>query len=156
MSGPDVWGPHGWKFIHFVTLGYPNHPTKNDKEIYKNFFKTLRTVIPCSICADNYKKHLLIKPLTDDILNDRIKLIKWGITMHNLVNLEHNKKIMTFDEGIEKILDCTHECRYIETYEKKSEPVETPDPVENHKDKIYFVIPAIILLIFLLYQYIKK
>ena len=33
MSGPDVWGPHGWKFIHYVTLGYPDKPTKEDKNM---------------------------------------------------------------------------------------------------------------------------
>ena len=24
--GPDVWGPHGWKFLHFVAVGYPDFP----------------------------------------------------------------------------------------------------------------------------------
>ena len=30
--GPDIWGPHGWKFLHFVTLGYPEKPTENEKK----------------------------------------------------------------------------------------------------------------------------
>ena len=34
MSGPDKWGPHGWKFIHYVTLGYPHKPSKSDKLKY--------------------------------------------------------------------------------------------------------------------------
>ena len=36
MSGPNVWGPYGWKFIHYVTLGYPNNPSNEDKLKYLN------------------------------------------------------------------------------------------------------------------------
>ena len=32
MSGPNVWGPHGWKFIHYITLGYPRKPTNKIKQ----------------------------------------------------------------------------------------------------------------------------
>ena len=32
---PSIWGPHGWKFMHYVSLGYPNNPTENDKLNYK-------------------------------------------------------------------------------------------------------------------------
>ena len=35
---PDVWGPHGWKFIHYITLGYPEYPTQMQKDKYKAFF----------------------------------------------------------------------------------------------------------------------
>jgi hypothetical protein len=42
MSGPDVWGPHGWKFIHYITLGYPTNPTQEDKTKYANFFNALK------------------------------------------------------------------------------------------------------------------
>ena len=49
MSGPDVWGPHGWKFIHYITLGYPNNPTPLDKSQYYNFFESLNPLIECSL-----------------------------------------------------------------------------------------------------------
>ena len=58
MSGPDSVGIHGWKFIHFVTLGYPEYPDKEDKQNYLNFFNSLKNVIPCSICGNNFKEHL--------------------------------------------------------------------------------------------------
>ena len=53
---PLIWGPHGWKFIHYVSLGYPENPTINDKNFYKNFYYSLQDVLPCEKCRINYKK----------------------------------------------------------------------------------------------------
>ena len=38
MSGPEVWGPPGWKFIHYVTMGYSNNPSDELKKKYYNYF----------------------------------------------------------------------------------------------------------------------
>jgi hypothetical protein len=54
-SGPDAWGPHAWKFLHYVSLGYSDRPTKEDKEKYKSFFLLLQDVLPCSICTQACK-----------------------------------------------------------------------------------------------------
>ena len=35
---PSIWGPHGWKFMHYVSLGYPSNPTEEDKKNYKTFY----------------------------------------------------------------------------------------------------------------------
>ena len=91
--GPSTWGPHGWRFFHYVTLGYPINPSDKDIKIYKKFFKSIGNILPCSICRDNYKDHIKKFPLTTNIMNDREKLIKWGINMHNLVNKELGKNI---------------------------------------------------------------
>ena len=86
MIGPETWGPHGWKFIHYVTLGYPHKPTKEHKERYKAFFLLLKNVLPCSLCANHFSENLKKVPLTDDILDNKSKLVKWGIDIHNEVN----------------------------------------------------------------------
>ena len=39
---PQEWGPHGWKFIHYVSLGYPENPTEEDKHKYKMLEKRKR------------------------------------------------------------------------------------------------------------------
>ena len=36
-NGPDVWGPHVWKFIHFIALGYPTNPNQKIKKIINIF-----------------------------------------------------------------------------------------------------------------------
>jgi len=103
MSGPNVWGPHGWKFIHYITLGYPSRPTKDIKEKYYNFFDALQYVIPCSICGAHFREHMKKTPLTDEILSDKLKFIHWGIHMHNLVNEINGKKVYNLQEGVEDI-----------------------------------------------------
>jgi len=101
--GPDTWGPHGWKFIHFITMAYPDHPSRYDKQNYKNFFLNLSHVIPCSLCADNYKDHLRQYPLTEEVLSNQENLMKWGIKMHNLVNEENQKKVFSNEEAYKLI-----------------------------------------------------
>ena len=40
MITPEIWGPHGWKFMHYVTLGYPLYPT-NGENIRNCYLKDL-------------------------------------------------------------------------------------------------------------------
>ena len=103
MSGPDVWGPHGWKFLHYVTLGYPDKPTKEDKNKYKIFLLSIGDVLPCVLCRMNYIEHLKIYPITNNVLKNRENLMAWGIKMHNLVNISNNKKEYSIEEGINMI-----------------------------------------------------
>tara|TARA_B100000768_G_C11195214_1_gene339157 strand:- start:357 stop:791 length:435 start_codon:yes stop_codon:yes gene_type:complete len=103
--GPDVWGPHGWKFLHYVTIGYPEKPTSDNKKKYKTFFNLIQTVLPCGLCAANYKKHLNEYPLSDEILSDKNKLISWCIKMHNLVNIENNSKVYSDEDALKIILN---------------------------------------------------
>ena len=35
---PNIWGPHAWLFLHTITLNFPDNPTKEEKEKYKQFF----------------------------------------------------------------------------------------------------------------------
>ncbi len=145
MSGPDTWGPHGWKFIHYVTLGYPNKPTKEDKIIYKNFFTSLTDILPCIICKNNYSKHLELFPLTDFILKSRLNLMTWGIKMHNLVNIENNKKEVPMKDGIAKIKDENDTCvNIMTTYTKISK-----------LDRFINLSPMIVFGIILAYQLFK-
>jgi hypothetical protein len=72
---PDVWGPHGWKFFHFVALGYSNNPSDEDKLNYKNFFTIIPKILPCSICSNHYNKNLEKYPITDNVLSNRTNLL---------------------------------------------------------------------------------
>ena len=103
--GPDVWGPHGWKFIHFISLGYPRQPSDDDKNNYKNFFNMIPNILPCTICSNHFKENLIKYPLTDDIMNDRIKLLNWSIDMHNEVNLINDKPIIDYEQGLNLIMN---------------------------------------------------
>ena len=90
--GPEVWGPHLWKSMHFIALAYPNEPTDEQKTQYRNFYVNIHHLLPCSVCANNFKRHIIELPLTDDILKDKESLVKWTVDFHNLVNKETGKK----------------------------------------------------------------
>lgn len=93
---PDVWGQHLWRSLHFIALGYPAQPTADDIAQYRQFFVGLANVIPCSKCADNYKRHLKELPI-DDFLTDNDKLFAWTVEIHNIVNHELGKPLVSLD-----------------------------------------------------------
>jgi len=97
---PVIWGPHGWKFMHYVTLGYPDNPSQSEKQNYKDFFMSLQTILPCAKCAQNYKQNLSEYPI-DNHLESRDHLVKWLIDIHNKVNLETGKEIIPFEEALD-------------------------------------------------------
>lgn len=92
---PEIWGSHGWKFLHAVTLVYPNKPSNREKKEYKEFFTTIGNVLPCYGCREHYQKNLKKFPLTDDILSSQKTLVKWLIDLHNDVNKRLGKKVFT-------------------------------------------------------------
>lgn len=96
---PEIWGPHGWIFLHTITLNYPHKPTMQDRENYKSFFLNLQNVLPCQYCSHNYKIHLRKYPI-DKFLDSKKNLVKWLIHIHNEVNIIFNKKTITYDEFI--------------------------------------------------------
>ena len=97
---PKVWGPHGWFFLHAVTLVYPNKPNEEDKTNMKNFISSAGKVLPCFKCRNNFKKHLIKLPLTDEVLLNRENLVKWLIDVHNEVNEMIHKPKMSYEDAI--------------------------------------------------------
>jgi hypothetical protein len=139
---PDIWGPKLWMSIHFIALAYPISPTDEHKKNYKTFYESLQYVLPCSLCANNYKEHLKIKPLNDSVLKDKESLVKWTIDMHNLVNKDNNKEVLSYDKAIDLILN---NFKYVESDIKKENDknlssiqnnlIEKPKEKETPKEK---------------------
>ena len=97
----NIWGSHLWFSLHTITFTYPLIPSLKDKQQFKNFFISLKDVIPCSICQKNYKRHLKEFPI-DNHLNNRKDLVIWLIDVHNMVNSEIGKKVMSYETVIKK------------------------------------------------------
>ena len=97
---PEVWGPHGWKFMHYVALGYPDLPTDTDKSAYQNFYESLRDVLPCQGCATHYKETILQYPVKDH-LQDRESLLRWSFEIHNTVNKRVEKPTLTYEDALQ-------------------------------------------------------
>ena len=163
MPGPDIWGPHGWKFIHYITLGYPSRPTEEDRNKYFNFFMSLAEVIPCSVCGNHFKQHLEITPLDDEALSSRDELMKWTIAMHNHVNLRNGKKIYSIRDAIKAILENDDRCLVLEdekkqTYKNKKlkQPVIAKEHFNNINNTLILSISIIINILLILYLLFKK
>ena len=96
---PDVWGPPGWKFIHFVALGYPDNPSEETKKHYQEFFESIQFILPCQRCATHYQQNIQRVPISK-YLKDRETLMRWTIDLHNEVNKQRQKPILTYDEAL--------------------------------------------------------
>ena len=100
---PSVWGPPGWRFMHYVSLGYSEKPSDSEKQQYKAFYESLQHVLPCHTCAQNYKENLQKMPI-DDALGSRDSLVKWVIDIHNKVNVETGKQTLSHQEALDLYL----------------------------------------------------
>jgi hypothetical protein len=104
---PEIWGPHLWRSIHYIALGYPQQPTPEDVQNYYILFFNLWKVIPCYKCSVNYKRHLDELPI-DSFLSTRIKLFEWTVSLHNIVNKELGKKQISLDDAKELYINNNH------------------------------------------------
>lgn len=153
----NIWGPHLWFSLHTISFNYPLKPTLEDKEYYKNFFNNLQYVIPCSVCQKNYKRHIKEHPI-NNFLYSRKALVYWVIDMHNMVNGEIGKKILSYDVVIKK---------YEEVYKKKiilNNSIETftnliekkPKASKSKNNFILIIFIILILLFFINFLKLKQ
>lgn len=160
--GPDIWGPHGWKFLHFVTLGYPKNPTNEDKINYKTYLMLISSILPCSICSSHYAKNLKKYPITDEILEDNMKLFNWSVDMHNEVNILNGKKTIDYDTAL-NLLISNFKNENIENHQI----THTTNKVQNNKvennlfknkknDFMNYIILFFILVFIIIYLYYMK
>jgi hypothetical protein len=91
---PAFWGPHGWIFLHSVTFNYPDNPSSETKQKYKQFFESIGDILPCNVCSENYKRHIKENPI-DPNLNDKNDIIQWLINIHNMTNIELGKPVLS-------------------------------------------------------------
>lgn len=157
---PDIWGKHLWFSIHFIAQDYPKTPTHDEMIAYKDFFDNLWKVIPCYKCGVNYKRHLQELPI-DDHLGSREDLFAWTVELHNIVNRELGKPIMTLDEAKKKYSD--PEFNKVDV--KQQQIIMPGFEYVKEPEKNYFalkitctvlsVIAIIIILLFFKKKYIK-
>lgn len=144
---PNVWGKHGWIFLHSITMAYPEKPTQNDKVNYKNFFELLSNVLPCDVCREHFKQYINEIPIDNALVNKK-KLVEWLINLHNKTNESLGKPVLNYSEVID-----IYKNLYSNT-EKNVKNDEKKKPVKNENN--YYVLIAIILGIILISIFIWK
>jgi len=96
---PDIFGPFLWATIHLVCLGAPEKLTSAQQQIYKSFFYTLPSIIPCSKCATHLKENLDSLPIDDALIGSK-ELFKWSVELHNIVNSQLKKPLLLYTDAL--------------------------------------------------------
>ena len=112
-------GPHAWKFLHYVSLTYPDNPTNQDKDNYRNFMISIKDILPCPICRTHYAEKLKSYPLTDNIMSDKNLFIKWVIDIHNMVNESKNKRVIPLKEALQ-LINTDTKCTNVEKFDNNN------------------------------------
>jgi hypothetical protein len=134
---PELWGNHGWVFLQHVALSYPNNASNEIKKSYKEFYYSLKDVLPCETCSLNFSDHIEKIPI-DEYLKNRNTLFSWIIKIHNEVNKITNKKMLNENDLKEQYL-----------YQNK------PSFYINPRIKMIFAISCSILFLYLLKKILK-
>jgi len=106
----SVWGPAAWVFLHTITFSYPEKPSREMKRIFKNFFKSICSILPCVYCRQSYSKYCMSKgsplALTSEVLSSRKSLSTWLYKIHDAVNERLEKTDRPSYEAVKKMYSC--------------------------------------------------
>tara|TARA_B100001094_G_C18039343_1_gene724202 strand:+ start:268 stop:852 length:585 start_codon:yes stop_codon:yes gene_type:complete len=95
----SVWGPSLWHSMHTISFNYPVEPSKQDKENYMKFYKSIGDVLPCRYCRENFTKNIKKVPLTMETMKSRDSLSRWVYELHEEINKMLGKDSgLTFDD----------------------------------------------------------
>jgi len=92
---PNYWGPGTWKLFYSIAYTYPDKPNLSEKTAVLNFFSSLKLLIPCENCKEEYNKFLLDNPPQ---VNSKILLNQWIIDLHNSINIRLKKPIVNSND----------------------------------------------------------
>lgn len=95
----SVWGPSLWHSIHTMSFNYPVRPTARDKARYFNFIHSLKGVLPCKYCRQNFRNNLKSINFTIEDMKSRETFSIAMYNLHEEVNRMLGKKSnLTFSE----------------------------------------------------------
>ena len=115
----SVWGPAFWFFLHTMSFNYPVKPTEENKKHYREFVLSLKDILPCKYCRDNFKLNIKKLPLTMDKMKNRETFSRYIYDLHELINTMLNKKSHLSYEDVRERFE-TFRAKCIEEKPKKS------------------------------------
>jgi hypothetical protein len=131
-----IWGPPLWFSLHCISFNYPNNPTEKQKHEYKSYFISLKNILPCKTCRENYEKNLQILPIDDKVLKNRKSLSKWLYKMHELVNKSLGKESgLTYEDVKNRYETFRSRCLIDPKEKQKKEHEGCTEPLYGIKSK---------------------
>jgi hypothetical protein len=95
LGNPAVWGPPTWKHLHLIAAKFPEEFTSEEgreqtRRSYALYFTTLKDVLPCAPCRNDYTRLIREDPAYDATVS-RYEFSKWVWRIHNRVNAKLGK-----------------------------------------------------------------
>ena len=100
---PNTWGPIFWETFHLSTAGYPENPTREHIDSYREFYISFMKILPCNRCSKDAQE-LINKNINylNKGLQSRSNLLRWGYEFHDAVNKKLDKPSISFNEFNER------------------------------------------------------
>lgn len=87
---PAKWGPGAWRFLHYLTLLFPDAPSPLKSRPFRKLFRLLPQVLPCGKCRAHLRQ--TYRRLPPDFRN-RAMLVRWMYKVHERTNVDLHKKL---------------------------------------------------------------
>lgn len=97
LPDPRYWGSRFWFTMETIAYFYSDTPSVTEMAHAKDFYTSLKTLLPCPGCAMHYAQLLDEHPV-DHAIVSRMALMQWVNMIHNEVNRRLGKPVVTFEE----------------------------------------------------------
>ena len=87
-----IWGPPMWHTLHKISFNYPVKPTKEQIENYYDYFDSLKFILPCRYCRENYVENQKKLKFGKKTFKNRDSLSRFVYDLHEMVNKNLGKK----------------------------------------------------------------
>jgi hypothetical protein len=94
----EFFGPSTWRTLHAVAFTYPENPSEEDKNNYRNFVVSLSKVLPCPYCSKHMMEFIGDGTSLKASLVSRDAFSLWMYDFHDHVNKSKNKESVPFAE----------------------------------------------------------
>jgi hypothetical protein len=132
----SVWGPSMWHVLHTISFNYPVKPSIQQQKHYRNFVLSLKHVLPCGKCRDNFKTNLKQLPLLKKHMKNRSTFSKYMYDIHELINKMLNKtSCLTYSEVRERYEHFRARCSKSKEIEIKIKENGCIHPLKGQKSK---------------------
>jgi hypothetical protein len=98
---PNIWGLTFWKMIYYIILTYDS-TDKHCQQCVEMFFFSLGGLLPCSTCQEHYQNYFSKNPIKN-VIQDKIKLLKWVYNLQTKIEIRNSKKTKPFDLWLKEI-----------------------------------------------------
>ncbi len=99
--GRTVWGPKAWHMLHSFSIGMNKSIKDSERKCYYLFYKTFAELIPCTVCKSHYIDYFYKIYIIEEKEINRESLKKYIYELHNIINEDLNKPIISYKKAIE-------------------------------------------------------